>query len=443
VNNPILSLKTFKTYSLGCRANQAEMETISQQLIDQGLRPSQSSEKPDLILLNTCAVTQKAEKETRQIMRQLKKIYPSAKLIVLGCAITAREKYKNPLPIADLFIANEDKHRTLSLLEQKFGTFKKTKRVSQWESQYFASGRKFILIQTGCHNFCSFCLTAFLRGEPTSVSPQAIIEEINSWLALKIKEIILTGTNLALWGEDLEPTQTITDLLSAILNQTKVERLSLSSIYPEMLTSDFLNLVIKNPRISRYFHLSLQSGSATVLQRMKRKTNLNKLTNSLFYIKEKIPNFTLRADFITGFPNETEKEFQETLDFIKKTRISFAHVFPFSLRENTLAFKMVKSQKWKDLPLAIKKERARKLTETVAAIRREEAKKLIGREYPTLIIRKIKEKDAYEGLTNNNWPILVQSSKLKIKNLKGEIKPVKITDYKNDQLLGEITSLPR
>lgn len=436
MNNSTLSLKTFKTYSLGCRANQAEIEIISKQLIDRGLRQSQPGEKPDLILFNTCSVTQKAEKETRQIMRQIKKAYPSAKLVVLGCTVTAREKYKTPLPAADLFIANEDKHRTLSLLEHKFGTLGIAKNISRLENMYLASGRKFILIQTGCHNFCSFCLTAFLRGEPTSIPPQSIIEEINAWLPLNIKEVILTGTNLALWGEDLEPAQTITDLLSAILNQTKAERLSLSSIYPEMLTPDFLNLVSQNSRISRYFHLSLQSGSPTVLQRMNRPTNLEKLKQVLAKLKKEIPDFTFRADFIVGFPEETEEEFAETLRFVKENKIAFAHIFPFSKRKGTVAFEMIEKKSWKDLPFQIKKERVKKLRETVKEIREIEARQLINKISDCLIIRN------NEAITHNGWPIWINNTKPKIKSLKGKITPVKITAFENDQLLGEIISLP-
>jgi threonylcarbamoyladenosine tRNA methylthiotransferase MtaB len=421
----IVTPKTFKTYSLGCRANQAEIEEISRQLISKGYALCQSKDRPDIVLLNTCAVTQKAEFETRKEIRKLKRLYPQSFLVVLGCTVTAQEKYNIVLPQADLLISNENKQGVIDLLEEKFGSeTANNNQISQ--SKYILSGRKFIKIQEGCDNFCTFCLTACLRGIPTSVPVAQIIEEINYWESQGIKEIILTGINISLYNPS------ITVLLDQILSQTKIERISLSSIYPEMLEDNLLNLILNNPRISQYFHLSIQSGAPSVLTRMNRKTSIEKLGKTLQFIKQKNPLFTLRADFIISFPDETEKEFEETLQFIRENKISFAHVFPFSKRRGTVAFEMIEKKTWKDLPSQTKKERVKKVMETVKQARQQEAKKLSNQISDCLIIK------GNEAITHNGWPITVTSNKLKITGIKGQIIPVKITSFKDDHLFGEI-----
>lgn len=427
----IVTPKTFKTYCLGCRVNQAEMEEISRQLISKGYAFCPTKDQPDIVLLNTCAVTQKAEFETRKEIRKLKRVYPQSFLVVLGCAVTA-QKYNIVLPQADLLVSNEDKKRTVDLLEEKFGS-KASDLEQVLPSKYIFSSRKFIKIQEGCDNFCTFCLTACLRGKPTSVPVAQIIEEINYWRAQSIKEIILTGINISLY----QPS--ITVLLDQILSQTKIERISLSSIYPEMLEDNLLNLILNNPRISQYFHLSIQSGAPSVLTRMNRKTSIEKLGKTLHFIKQKNPFFTFRADFIVGFPDETQEEFEETLEFIRENKISFAHVFPFSKRKGTVAFERIEKKVWQDLPSQTKKERVKKVMETVKEVRQQEAEMLINQISDCLVVR------GNEAITHNGWPIMIRTmnKEQRTKGLKGKIVPVKITSFENDQLLGEITSLPK
>lgn len=440
MTNSILSPKTFKSYSLGCRTNQAEAETISIKLMNYGLRQSKPGEVPDFIFLNTCVVTQKAERETRKEIRLLKRRYPKSKLIVLGCGVNAKEKYKISLPEAGLFISNENKNRVIDLIEENFSSFSKEKPDVSLKNMYVLSGRKFIKIQEGCDNFCTFCLTSLLRGKPESTPLNEIVKEINFWVSRGVKEIILTGINIGLWGKDFRKRETVNSLLEKILNETKIERITLSSIYPEVLTKEFVSMVLGSSRITKSFHLSIQSASAAVLERMGRKTDLKKLKKTLKEIKKKDPSFTFRADFIAGFPEETKEESNETISFIKETSISFAHVFTFSARIGTKAYQLIKEKKWEQVSQEIKKQRALEITNTVLKTRAGEAKKLIGTTSPALMVRKVK--DSFEGLISNNWPIYIKS-KLKSEDLKGKIVPVKITGFKENQLLGEIISLPK
>jgi len=458
-NKDILTPLTFLTYSLGCRTNQAEIEKINLQLSANSFIPFNlccfDALKlccyPTVVLFNTCVVTQKAEKETRQKINELRRKYPKSFLVVMGCAVTTKEKYKINLPEVNLFIPNSQKKlalkKIIKYLKIKNDTLIHDRKLLRHFNKYQLSGRKFIKIQDGCDKFCSFCITCLIRGKPTSVPSQEIIKEINFWDEREIKEIILTGINLSLYSferSDLQGGQTsLVDLVKEILKETKIERLSFSSIYPEMLTENFLKIVVGNPRTTQCFHLSLQSGSPSVLERMNRKTNLDKLLKQIEKIRKINPYFTFRADIITGFPDETDEEFQETLNFIQKAKISFIHSFLFSMRPHTKMEGLIKSEKYHEIENLIKKQRAEMLKKAVEEIRNNEAEKMIAQLFNCLIVRR--NNDEWEGITENGWPVLAeQHSNIATEqhSLKGKIVRVRITDYKNNQLLGEIVSLP-
>jgi len=222
--------------------------------------------------------------------------------------------------------------------------------------------------------------------------------------------------------------------LEKILKETKMERISLSSIEPDLIDKDFIDLFLKNERLSSCFHLALQSGSPAVLKRMGRKTDLKKLLGFLLFIKQKIPEFTLRADIMVGFPGETEKEFEETVNFVKKVKISFAHIFPYSRRPKTLADALIKKGIFQDLPKEVKKQRTKILKSVVEKIRLQEGRKLIGKTFPCLFTQK--ENSFWKALAPNSWPVKVFS---KEKNLRGKIKKVKITGIKKTSLAGKLT----
>jgi len=477
VTKKIVSPPTFLTYSLGCRTNQAEISVISKQLTVNSFVPFDKTKHlfPTFIMINTCAVTQKAERESKKTIRHFKRLYPKAKIVVLGCGVDAKQKLKINFPEANLLISNKEKSNSLNLILHNLSSVNTMIQfmvitedehlTNSYSNSYTQSGRTLLKIQEGCNQFCNYCIVPYLRGKPKSTSPEEIICQINKLVSEGIKEIILCGINLSLYGKDskidssplaqndkMEPRHPersegscfgLIDLLKKILKETKVERISFSSIEPEYLyqNREFTKLFIKKPRLSKYLHLAFQSGSKETIKKMGRKTDLKKLLKILHFIKQKCSVFAFRADIIVGFPGESEKDFQETLDFIKKAPISFTHVFPFSIRPGTLAEKMIKSKKWKDLPTTTKKQRAAQVMELAKKIQKKETQKLIGRNLPCLIIRKLS--GGYETIANNSWPIIVRSQKsLSSKKIIGKILPVRITDYKNNQLLGEIVSFP-
>lgn len=441
--------RTFLTYSLGCRVNQAEIEETAKQLVVRGFVPwskfSKSPKFPNLVLINTCVVTQKAERETRREIRRLKKSYPKAFLVVLGCGVNAHQKLKINLPEASLLISNQEKSKVGDLiLKNQFDQLDKLAQLDKYSS----SGRKLLKIQDGCNQFCAFCIVPYLRGKSKSKAPTKIVGEIKKLSNLEIKEIILTGINLSLYGQDLKPKTNLVELLKKTLKETKVHRISLSSLTPEVINKEFVNLYLNDwkkgkGRLSRYWHLALQSGSPQVLEKMGRKTNLKSLIPSLQSIKVKVPEFVFRADFLVGFPGETEKDFQLTLQLIKVAKITFSHVFPFSKRPGTTAYKMIKKGIWKDLSSQVKKERVKQVIAETRKVRYREARKLVGKILPCLFLNK--KDDYWQTLADNSWPVRVKSlnpnSKGSVTN-KGQIKKVKITEARTDYLLGEILSFP-
>jgi len=398
-------LSTFLCRSLGCRVNQVEINQIKRNLIKAGFLPwfEKSKDKPDIIVLNTCVVTQKAERETRKEIRHLKRIFPQSFLVVTGCAVSAQEKFNTQLPKADLFIPNKNKSQITKIILQKFSP-NKYSNVFREKRQ-----RAFIKIQDGCNQFCTFCIVPYLRGQPKSKPVKQIIKEIKKLEKEGILEIILCGINLSLFGQDLKPKIDLTELIENILQKTKIPRVSLSSLTPNLINKKLINLYVNDwksnsKRLSPYFHIALQSGLKKILTKMNRpKTNLNKLKNLLQYIKQEIPEFNLRADIIVGFPSETKEDFRTTLHYIEECRIAFAHTFRYSPRPGTTAYKMIKNNQWREVPEKVKKERSEKLRNLVEKIRQEEAKKLIGQNLNCLILGK--QKNYWRGLAENFWEV--------------------------------------
>jgi len=420
---------TFLTYFLGCRTNQAETEEIEEKLKKIGFSPlGKKNGSPDVVIFNSCVVTQKAEKETANFIRKLRKKYPQTFIAVLGCGSEAFKKGLASLPPVDLFLGNQEKEKIIKILKKKFS--RQVPCQSLPTSKYFQSGRALIKIQEGCDYNCTYCITKILRGKSKSENSQKIIKKINS-LPKNIKEIILTGTAIDLWGKDLKPPKSLTYLISEILKKTKIPKITLSSLNPNFLNQKLAKIIAENQRISPFLHLSLQSGSEKVLKDMGRNYHFNKLKSLIQLIKQQRKEFVLRADIIVGFPTEEEKDFQKTLQLIKQLEIAFVHPFTFSPRPGTLAFEKIKNGSWQDLAKETKKKRLKILQQEIEEIRKNVAQKLVGKEIKCLVI--FKNKNFWQGIAENSFPIKIKTKNKKIKA--GELIKVKVNDFKNNFLI--------
>lgn len=352
---------TFKTYTFGCRVNQAETAQIEKDLLKAGVERAQNKRAADIVIIDSCVVTQKAEKEVRQLARRVKRENPQSFLVLCGCGVNLWQRTKFPKLPVDLWIKNEDKERLADLISPKRGLTSQEVEPCQKDQK---SLRQIIKIQDGCDQFCSFCIVPFLRGKPRSKKISQIVKEAQEAEEKGVKEIILSGINVGLFGQDTN--KTIPDLLRSLLKKSAIPRISFGSIYPEAITNEFINLYVEDRkiadnRLALFFHLPLQSASEKILKLMNRKISLKKFKKIVKKLHQALPEALIATDVIVGFPGEREKEFKQTYRFLKEMPISKFHVFRFSPRPQTLASKMEKE--WGRVDEKIKKQRAKILRE--------------------------------------------------------------------------------
>jgi threonylcarbamoyladenosine tRNA methylthiotransferase MtaB len=323
--------------TLGCRLNEAELETWAQAFQKSGHQVTRQAENANLIVVNSCAVTQDAARKSRQLIRRVHRENPAAKLVVSGCYATLNQQEAEQLLGVDLVVSNKDKDQLVekTLTELNLDTMP-SMSTEPGAISLFTRGRQraFIKVQDGCRYRCTFCIVTVARGEEKSRSVQDVVDEINALHKQNINEIILTGVHLGGYGSDLGLN--LVDLIKAILTETDVPRIRLGSLEPWELTDDFYQL-FDNPRIMPHLHLPLQSGSDFVLRRMARRCKTQEFAEMVARLRQINPLFNITTDIIVGFPGETEEEWQESIEFIQRVSFGHIHIFTYSPREGTKA----------------------------------------------------------------------------------------------------------
>jgi threonylcarbamoyladenosine tRNA methylthiotransferase MtaB len=427
--------KTFFSLALGCRVNQAEKEFIDRQLLEAGF--VLDSENPSIVILNTCTVTHKADRESRQLVYQWKKKAPEAKIVVTGCAATywLNNHLDLDLPI-DLIVDNQNKELLVRKINQFLNLCKGKKQFdirNFFSDKYLSSKRILIKIQDGCHRFCSFCIVPYLRGLPKSVSPELIIELINQSIEkYQIKEAILTAINTEAYGRDNHLS--FPDLLNRIVTETKIERISFGSIHPWSINDSLvstLSSIYRSGRLVNYFHIPLQSGSNKILKLMKRGYTREEYEEKIRKIDQNIPYSFIATDVIVGYLDETDDDFDDTYKLLENLPINKFHVFRFSPRKKTAAFYMKKYLK--EPNEKVKKERSTLLRRLSQLKYEKFLQSFVNKKDQVLILNKKLER-GYEGLLSNQLPIVVVDGKKSV----GKIKKVKIDDCQEDKLFGKI-----
>lgn len=429
---------TFASFSFGCRVNQAEKEEIDRQLLSLGFRYDENN--PSIYIINTCAVTQKAEREVRQFINQIRKKFPKTKIIITGCAATKWINEGIKFTFVDFLIDNVNKEYITELIKIKANfPFKGVPlqiargplKNALATNKYLASKRLLLKIQDGCQRFCSYCIVPYLRGTPKSKKIKEIVTRIKS-VEKEIKEVILAAVNTEAYG--LDTGEPFTDLIRTILYKTKIARLSFGSINPWSINKEFINLYKKlanDQRLIDYFHVPLQSGSNKILKLMNRGYTREEFAEKLNTLVSPNPLAFIGTDVIVGFLNETDDDFEDTYNFLSDSPISKFHIFRFSRREKTAAFYMAK--RLKEPSEEIKKKRAKILAELGRKKYHQFLERHIGKTFPALFLDK-REENYQEALLANQIPALIKTEK----NLTGEIKQVKIKRIKGGKLLGKI-----
>jgi threonylcarbamoyladenosine tRNA methylthiotransferase MtaB len=421
--------------SVGCRLNQSEIEMIANQFHRAGHQIVGEAGQADIVIINTCAVTAAATSDSRQKIRQAARS-GNVRIFSTGCWVTIDPLSASMLPSVERVVENRQKEEIVNQIigNDRMSRMKEVQPRIALPGQHKRT-RAFIKVQDGCDNSCSYCITRIARGKSKSRSMEFVMEDIQSAVAGNVKEIVLTGAQLGGWGRDLIPKMKLMDLINAILHNTPIARLRLSSIEPWEINEDFFPL-FENPRFCKHLHLPLQSGSLSVLKRMIRPITPRKYENLITAIRKINENIAITTDLIVGFPGETEAEFSETLEYIQKAHFAGGHVFSFSARPQTKAELMPSPVK-----ISIKKERSRILRSTLAISAAQFRENQVGRIQQVLWeqAEMIGEKNfKMEGLTDNYLRITAVSQQ----NLWNKISSVELLDCLENSFMGRLVYEP-
>ncbi|MFT5519819.1 MAG: threonylcarbamoyladenosine tRNA methylthiotransferase MtaB [Enterobacterales bacterium] len=370
--------------TLGCRLNEAELQTWSQQFIDRGYQISNRSDKADLLVLNTCAVTGEAARKSRQILRRMHRDNTAAKLVVTGCYASLDESEAAAILGVDLVVPNSKKEQLVEIINEQFNLDGELIRTmpafatEPGEAALFVRNRDraFIKIQDGCRYKCSYCIVTKARGAEKSRTIKDITDEINGLSDNGVNEVVLTGVHVGGYGSDLNVS--LKDLIEAILDDTDINRVRFASVEPWDLPEGFFSL-FDNRRLMPHMHLPLQSGSNTVLRRMSRRCNQDSFSSLIEQARKYVPGFNATTDIIVGFPGETEYEWQESLDFIQQIGFGHIHIFSYSHRAGTRAAKLDDQ-----LTTKLKKRRSKELAAIAQTMKSAALKEQIGQKVEVL-----------------------------------------------------------
>ncbi|MEC7753885.1 MAG: tRNA (N(6)-L-threonylcarbamoyladenosine(37)-C(2))-methylthiotransferase MtaB [Bacteroidota bacterium] len=342
-------MKKVAFYTLGCKLNFSETSTISRQFEERGFAKVEFSDTPDVFIINTCSVTENADKKCKKIVKEAQKINPDGFVAIIGCYAQLKPKEIANIEGVDAVLGAAEKFRLLDLLP----TFKKSpqarvlaseiKEATTFNNAYSINDRTrtFLKVQDGCNYHCAFCTIPLARGKSRSDSIENIIKSAKEIAATDTKEIVLTGVNIGDFGiQDGKRTERFVDLVKAIDEVEGIDRIRISSIEPNLLTNEIIEYTLNSKRFVPHFHIPLQSGSNKILRKMRRRYLRELYEDRVSKIKSLIPDSCIGVDVIVGFPGETEADFLETYNFLNELDISYLHVFTYSERANTAAPEM-------------------------------------------------------------------------------------------------------
>ncbi len=334
-------MSTVAFHTFGCKLNFSETSTISRMFKENGYQRTTITNNPDKVIINTCSVTENADKRCRDLIKKIKKQSPSTKITIVGCYAQLKAESIIGIDGVDKVLGAKEKFDIKNYLDNYNG-YKKSniKEVNEFHTTFSVDDRtrSFLKIQDGCNYGCSFCTIPMARGRSRSSSNQEVLNNINSLIKRGSKEIILSGINIGDYGI-IEGKRKFTfySLIKEI-NQIKTNvRFRISSIEPNLLSDEIIDLVYKSDKFVNHFHIPLQSGNNKILKNMSRRYNTTLYSDRIKKIKSKMPDACIGCDVIVGFPGESDEDFLETFEFIKKREIDYLHVFQYSERNNTRA----------------------------------------------------------------------------------------------------------
>ena len=430
--------KTVAFCTLGCKVNHYETNAMIEQFIKKKYTIKEFNEEADIYIINTCTVTNMADRKSRQMLRRAKELNPNSIIVACGCYAQVAKEELAKIPEIDLIYGTNEKNKIADLIEEKMteevlktkkdGKEKETKVTDvMYQKEFLDFGvtdytektRAVIKVQDGCDRFCSYCIIPYARGHVRSRKIQNVVEEIKNIAQKEIKEVVITGIHLASYGKDFKPHAQLIDLLEEINKIDGIERIRLGSLEPTLITVEFLDRLSKLEKICDHFHLSLQSGCDETLKRMNRRYTTKEFEEGVELIRKYYKNVALTTDIIVGFPGETDEEFNKTYEFLKKINFYQMHIFKYSPRKGTKAAVMPNQ-----IDGNIKEQRSTKLIELSHNNEIKYNEKEVGKELE--VLWEEKEGDYIKGHTTNYKVV-----KIPYKPIENTISKAKIEKVKN------------
>ena len=346
-------MKKAALHNLGCKVNAYETEAMQELLEQNGYEIVPFQEGADIYIINTCTVTNMADRKSRQMIHRAKKMNPDAIVVAAGCYVQAQENSDKIDECIDIVIGNNKKQNLIEILEEyeqkrkeADGVFVQQEVIDinhtkEYEELHLTKTaehtRAYIKVQDGCNQFCTYCIIPYMRGRVRSRRKEEVVEEVSALAANGYKEVVLTGIHLSSYGVDFEEKETLLSLIQAVLAIEGIERIRLGSLEPRIITEEFASALSALPKICPHFHLSLQSGCEETLKRMNRRYSAEEYFEKCMLLRKYFENPALTTDIIVGFPGETEEEFEESRAFVEKVNFYETHIFKYSKRQGTKA----------------------------------------------------------------------------------------------------------
>lgn len=424
-----------KLYTLGCKVNQYESQEITEDLIRNGYQIALGDEEADVYIVNSCTVTSESDRKTRQTVRKLKKNNPDSIVILTGCMPQAFPEMADKLEQADIVIGNKNNTLIVSKLNAFINERNRIVDINQHEKgehfcgapieQFNERTRAIIKIEDGCDRFCSYCVIPIARGRVRSKAVSEIRKEVKAIAEKGFNEVVLVGINLTSFGKD--SGEKFSEAVAAACEPDGIKRVRLGSLEPDHITDEVISELSKLPKLCPQFHLSLQSGSNNTLKTMNRHYTAEEYLELCEKLRAGFKDCSITTDIMVGFSGETDEDFNETCEFVKKVGFEKVHIFPYSVREGTRAAGF-----GNQIEKHVKEERAAKLKEVCTKIRADYLKTQIGRTVE--IIPESKHNDEYMfGYTANYTPVMVKDLTLEV----GKPVSIKITRTDEDYCYSE------
>lgn len=426
-------MKKCAFYTLGCKVNQYETQSIRESFINAGYEEVKFNRPSDIYVINTCTVTARTDKESRRLIREVHRRNPLARIVVTGCYVELNEDEIKDIPGVCFIVKNKDKDKIIDIIDSKEIHYMQSSDnvyLSLAISDFKDRTKAFLKVQDGCNNFCSYCKIPLVRGRSRSRDIESAIAEFKRLITKGFKEIVLTGICIGAWGEDFSTKRCFSELLEQLINLEGDFRIRLSSIEPKYVDTHLASLIKFSPELCKHLHIPLQSGDDEILKKMNRPYTADKYIDIIEMIRSNIPEISITTDILVGFPGETDENFSNSCRLIEKIRPSRVHIFSYSPREGTAALGL-----GEETPKDIVKKRMGEMKDLASNLSYSYRKDFLQRETKVLVEQERDRQTGFlKGYDDKYIKILIKGPDY----CKSRIIPVRIEKIELDSTFGVI-----